>query len=320
MRRLVAFLLALALLLSVAQDSEARKRKHRRRKASPPVPALTPDGLPNIQAAGAVIVDLDAGEELYAKDADTVRPIASVGKIFVALVARDKGIPLSGQTTITEEDRRYAQGGARSRLPVGKTFTNHDLLRAMLIASDNRACTAIGRAVGLSPAKLVEAMNAKARMLGLKKTRFSDPSGLNGNVSTPRELAVALKAAMEDPVLVEIMTTPSVVVTSTDEPRIAIQYFNTNVSLRVGRYPILAGKTGYTDEARYCLAIAARIGERRFAMVFLGAVGELTRFADFSRAAQWIEAGGPARKRLRSPGVGASADAPPDAVTTRLAR
>jgi D-alanyl-D-alanine endopeptidase (penicillin-binding protein 7) len=285
------------------------------------VPALTKDGLPNIMAEGAVIMDLDAGSELFSKDADTPRPIASVGKIFAALVARDKGIPLEGETAISEEDKQYAQGGSRSRLPVGRAFKNVDLMKAVLIASDNRAVTAIGRGAGLTPKQLVEAMNEKARALGLKKTKFTDPTGLNGNVSTPREVAIALRASLEDPVLKEIMSTPETVIYSADG-RLAVQYFNTNVSLRVGRFHVLGGKTGYTDEARYCLAIAAEIGGRRLGMVFLGAQGELTRFADFSRSAQWFESGGAKLPRVKTAGmgVGGSADVPPGPMTTKLAR
>jgi D-alanyl-D-alanine endopeptidase (penicillin-binding protein 7) len=239
---------------------------------------------------------------------------------------RGRDLPLSGHTTITEQDRSYARGGARSRLLVGKTFTNHDLLRAMLVASDNRAVTAVARGAGLTPEELVSALNEKARELGLKKTVFADPTGLHGNVSTPRETAIALRAALDDPVLAEILATPTAVVTSVDEPRVAIWYVNTNVSLRAGRYAVLGGKTGYTDEARYCLAIATRIADRRIGMVFLGAEGELTRFGDFNRSAGWLASSSPTvpRGNKDRPGgegdVGAAADPPPPALTPRLGR
>ena len=160
----------------------------------------------------------------------------------------------------------------------------------MLISSDNRACPALGRAVGLSAAKLVEAMNAKARSLGLKQTRFVDTTGLKTNVSTTREVLTALMAAIAVPTLAEIMTTTQATVSSTDG-RVTVDYISTDVALRAGRYSVLGGKTGYTDEAKYCLAIAAKIGERRVGMVFLGADGKLTRFGDFNRTASWLLAG-----------------------------
>jgi D-alanyl-D-alanine endopeptidase (penicillin-binding protein 7) len=284
---------------------------------------VTKEGAPNIQAAAAVLVDLDAGQEIYAKNADDVRPIASVGKLFLALALRDKNIPLDGKTTITDEDRKFAEGGARSRLLVGKTFTNHDLLRAMLIASDNRACTALGRGAGMTPAELVAAMNEEAQKLGLVHTKFTDPSGVNGNVSTPREVLLALKAALDDPVISEVLSTPKITIQSVDAKNpISVEYSSTDLALRAGKYTVLGGKTGYTDDAKYCLAIAASFSGKKVGMVFLGAEGKLTRFADFNRVAEWFDTSGgklPVAPTidLHQKGVGALID-PPHAPLTPL--
>jgi len=65
----------------------------------------------------------------------------------------------------------------------------------MLIASDNRAPTALGRAVGLDADQLIAADEQVAKELHLKRTKFTDASGLRGNVSTAREMAIALRAA-----------------------------------------------------------------------------------------------------------------------------
>ena len=287
----------LALLLAAAPvwankkgRTPASKPKPRRTQIVREIPEVTRDGFPNIRSEAALIVDLDEGTELYAKNPEQVRAIASVGKLFLALVLMDRKIDLDATTQITQEDALLSARGARSRLQIGKSFTNHDLIRAMLISSDNRACPALGRAVGLSPAKLVEAMNAKARSLGLKRTRFVDTTGLKTNVSTTREVLTALMAAIAVPTLAEIMTTTQATVSSTDG-RVTVDYISTDVALRAGRYSVLGGKTGYTDEAKYCLAIAAKIGERRVGMVFLGADGKLTRFGDFNRSASWLLTG-----------------------------
>lgn len=299
MRRSLVLALSLVSVLAlnaIPETAHARSTKRGRavtkiskRQYIPPVAPLTKTGLPNIQAASAIIVDLDTGAELFAKNADELRPIASVGKLFLALAVRGKGLPLDATTSIQDEDVRFARGGARSRLPVGHAFTNLDLLRAMLISSDNRACTALGRAAGWTANELVAAMNRTAKGLGLKKTRFEDPSGLNGNVSTAREVIAALKASLADPVIAEVMGTPQATVRSVSSNPVVVDYISTDVALRTEkRFPVLGGKTGYTDEARYCLAIAARIGGRRVGMVFLGAEGKLTRFADFNRGAAWL--------------------------------
>jgi serine-type D-Ala-D-Ala endopeptidase (penicillin-binding protein 7) len=249
---------------------------------------FTPEGLPNIQSYSAIIIDLDSGEVLYEKNADEVRPIASTSKIFTAMAVRKAGIDLEAATQMTEYDRAYAARGARSRLLVGRAFRNLDLLRALLIASDNRAATALARALGLTTEQLVDRMNHVARELGLERTRLTDPSGLNGNESTARELAVAFQASLQDPLLAEMMGTREVEVHSSDERALTIAYRNTNRSLHSATHNVFAGKTGYTTPALYCLLIAAEVESRRLGMVFLGSYGRLTRFGDFGRAVRWV--------------------------------
>src|SRR5262249_43510589 len=137
------------------------------------VPTYTRGGMPNIQAQAAVVVDMKGdGPPLFQKNPDAVRPIASISKLMAMMVVLDHKLDLDAQTAISDEDRRIALRGARSRLPVGMTFTNRDLLHAALMASDNRAVPALGRAVGLGPEQMTAAMNARARELGLKVTTF----------------------------------------------------------------------------------------------------------------------------------------------------
>ncbi|HLU67371.1 MAG TPA: serine hydrolase, partial [Kofleriaceae bacterium] len=268
-----------------------KRRKKRAARRTPPVPALTAHGLPNVRSASALVVDLDSGTILYGKNPDRVRAIASTGKLFAALVVRQRGLDLEAATEITWDDVDAARGGARTRLDLGESYTNGDLLRVMLVASDNRAVTALGRAVGLSPSGLVAAMNDLARRLGLERTHFTDPTGLNGNVSTAREMAVALRAVLDDPVLAEILATRVISINrvSHKKPR-WLHYGNTNRLLHRGEYASLGGKTGYTAEAGYCLVTASVVNGRRLGFVFLGADGELTRFADFSRIWKWMAA------------------------------
>lgn len=244
-----------------------------------------------VSSERVVVMDRASGDVLYAKNERTIAGIASTTKIFVALVVRQRGLDLDGTTAITKEDRDYARGGARTRLNVGQSFTNHDLLRAMLIASDNRAPTALGRAVGLSPKQLIAAMNKLARELGLADTAFTDPSGLRGNESSAHDMALAFKAALEDAVLVEIMGTRDATVRATRKKAKPIHYHNTNQPLHGDTYQVFAGKTGYTRKAGYCLLTAARIDGRDVIMVFLGGEKKSTRFRDFYQVAKWLDRG-----------------------------
>lgn len=266
---------------------------HAKRGRTPHIPALTEDGQPNVRSVAAIAVDADTGKIVYAKNPDAVRAIASTGKIFVAMVARRKNLDLNALTEITKVDAKYAKGGSRTRLVVGHKFRNQDLLRAMLISSDNRAPTALGRAVGLAPEELIAELNKLAKELGLKKTRFTDPSGLNGNSSTAREMSTALGKAMEDPLLAEIMATKDTTVRSVAARPHRIHYRNTNRPLHRSRHEVLGGKTGYTTPAGYCLLIEARVNGRRLHMAFLGAKEKLTRFGDFGRVAKWVRGKSP---------------------------
>ncbi len=277
--------------------------KNRRGKKSAGIPALTKDGLPNVQARASFAMDADTGVIFFSRNPDEVRAIASTGKIFVAMLVRAKGIDLDAATEITKVDRDEARGGSRTRLPVGHSFRNIDLLRAMLIASDNRAPTALGRAVGLSPEELVAELNRLAKNLGLEKTSFTSPTGLRGNESTAREMAFALREAMKDDLLAEIMSTPTVSVRSiASRPRL-IHYRNTNRSLHGTRYHVTGGKTGYTDAAGYCLLIASELDGRNLIMTFLGTQGKLTRFGDFGRVTSWLQNGGLAKARAAAVGT-----------------
>jgi serine-type D-Ala-D-Ala endopeptidase (penicillin-binding protein 7) len=253
------------------------------------------DDLPEVKSKSVVVIDAETGAEIFGKDADEIRPIASTTKIFVALAVRKKGLDLDGWTEITRADVKQARGGARTRLDIRRVFRNRDLLRAMLIASDNRAPSALGRAAGMTPDQLVDAMNGIAKDLHLKRTKFTDPTGLRGNVSTAREMAIALRAALDDNLLREIMADPwEQIVGKGGVPKIA--YGSTNQPLIVKKYDVIGGKTGYTTAAGYCFITGARFGGREVVLSFLGARGKLTRFGDFNRVAAWLAAGAPGAK------------------------
>jgi D-alanyl-D-alanine endopeptidase (penicillin-binding protein 7) len=248
--------------------------------------------LPDVRSKSVVVLDSETGAEVFGKDADEIRPIASTTKIFVAMVVRKRGIALDEFTQITRVDVEAAKGGARTRLDWRESFRNRDLLRAMLIASDNRAPTALGRAVGLDPPGLVAAMNKLAKELGLAHTRFVDASGLRGNQSTAREIAQALRVALEDKVLREIMGTSEATIVSKDRSE-RIDYHTTNLPLAASKYRVTGGKTGFTEKAGYCYITGAELAGRKVVLAFLGAPGKHTRFGDFNRVASWLERGAP---------------------------
>jgi D-alanyl-D-alanine carboxypeptidase len=168
------------------------------------------------------------------------------------------------------------------------------------MASDNRAPSALGRAAGMTPEQLIAAMNEIAKDLNLRRTKFTDVTGLRGNVSTAREMALALRHALEDDVLREIMGDPyELVVGKGGKPKIG--YGTTNQALVAHKYDVIGGKTGYTVPAGYCFVTGARFHGREVMLAFYGADGKSTRFADFNRVAAWLEAGAPGGKIALDP-------------------
>lgn len=253
---------------------------------------LTPDGLPNIQSVSALVVDMQTGTVLYERDADTLRPIASISKLVGALVIKEE-CKLDPQTLhqMTSKNREAAKGGDRSKLTTGWFYSLKDLMHAALMRSDNRALPALGEACGMTPGQFGEKMTERVRKLGLTKTFFREPNGLSAeNVSTPREVLAFLREAVKYPELASILATQEYEVAAyKDGRRRGIKIRNTDRLLNKDLATIIGGKTGYTDLARYCFTVMARMKDNReLGMVFLGGEGKHTRFADFTRVVRWL--------------------------------
>jgi D-alanyl-D-alanine carboxypeptidase len=309
-----AVVAALVLAGGATPAHAAAKRGKAKRKKAVATERLVPAtkrGQPNVQAAGALVID-EGGAQVFAHNPDGERPIASISKLAAMLTVMDKGLELEGLSTINKTDVEVGKGGAKSRLLEGMTLSNRDLLHAALMGSDNRAVPALGRAVKLNPAQLVAGMNAKARQLGLKNTRFQEPTGLSvNNVSTPREVIVMLKQVIAHPVLGPITRRGDYDAHPVGKP--PIRYFNTDRPAQRTNVQLVGGKTGYNDFARYCLVVATKIDGRTYYMAFLGDEGKMTRFGDVARVADWIVSHKPKTVIASAPAApAAAAPATPD--------
>lgn len=260
MKHLTIFIISSFLLISAPQARRPRKER--------PV------------AKAWIAITLD-GTVLSERNADDIRSIASLSKLVATLVVVEEGLKLDGVTTMLDSDWKIAAGGSRTRLKRGKSYTNRDLLHAALLGSDNRAIPALGRAVGLNALSMVVKMNNRVRKMGLKKTLFLDPTGINyGNISTAREFVKILKEVMKNKILAKVMKKETYTVKR--KGLRSIIYNNTNILTRYGKYNIQAGKTGFNYSAGYCLATIVK--EKNLppvAYVILGSTGLLKRFGDF---------------------------------------
>ena len=287
MKRL-ATLFALLALASAAVAADKPVSRAKSTKATRAVADVDKDGDPNLMSTAALVLDANTGETLFAKNADAVHPIASITKLMTAMVVLDAKLPLDEPVQITTEDLDLLKG-TRSRLPVGAHFRRDDLIRIALVASDNRAAAALGRAYPGGTGAFVDAMNAKAKLLGLDSTRFVDSSGLApGNVSSPAELARLVAEASKYDVIREYSTTPAIDVTLPTTGR-KLAYVNTNALVRAGDWEIGVSKTGYISESGKCLVMQAMIANTPVVIVLLDSWGRLTRIGDANRIKRWLE-------------------------------
>jgi D-alanyl-D-alanine endopeptidase (penicillin-binding protein 7) len=171
---------------------------------------------------------------------------------------------------------------------VGTRLPREQALLLALLASENRAAHALGRTFPGGLSAFVQAMNAKARELGLEEARFEDPSGLSsGNVASARDLALLLEAAYRYPEIRDFSTRPA---TTIQAGRRSIQFPNTNALVRSPRWTIGLSKTGYIQEAGRCLVMQAMLANRPVLIILLDSWGKYSRLGDANRIKQWMEA------------------------------
>ena len=249
--------------------------------------SLTNVSSPRLHSNIALIYDEQSEQPLYDKNAGVVTPIASITKLMTAMIVLDAGLPLDEQVSVDAADQDTLKG-THSRLRVGMTFTRSELLKLALMASENRAASALARSYPGGTAAAILAMNAKARELGMLNTEFLDPTGLNSNnVSTAQDLVKMVAAARNYSLIHQYTTTAS---HSVDGLRgRALRFTNTNPLVRNSAWDIGLSKTGYINEAGRCLVMEATINQRSVIIVLLDSWGKLTRVGDANRVKKWME-------------------------------
>lgn len=238
----------------------------------------------------ALVINQKTNEVIYSKNLNTPTPIASVTKLMTAMVVLDAKLNLQDQVSISDMDVDYLKGTS-SRLPVGATMTREDLLNLALIASENRAASALSTSYPGGKQKFVQDMNIKAASLGMTQSHFEDSTGLNSNnVSTAQDLAKMVHAAYQYPLIRQITTSAGyeIFLSNRHQP---LHFNNTNALVRSeqSHWDIGLSKTGYISEAGRCLVMQATIAGEPMIMVLLDSVGKLTRIGDAIRVKKWVE-------------------------------
>jgi D-alanyl-D-alanine endopeptidase (penicillin-binding protein 7) len=209
---------------------------------------------------------------------------------MTAMVVLDADLDLDGPVTVGVEDIDTMKG-TRSRLQLGVTLPRREMLRLALMASENRAASAVARHYPGGVPAFVTAMNAKAAALGMSNTRFVEPTGLSSdNVSSAHDLALMVKSSSQYPLIREYTTQPSHFVEVQPTGRV-LGFNNSNPLVANEGWDIKVSKTGFIREAGKCLVLLAHIASKPVVIVLLDSLGRHTRIADAVRVKHWLETG-----------------------------
>jgi D-alanyl-D-alanine carboxypeptidase (penicillin-binding protein 5/6) len=216
-----------------------------------------------INSTAYIVIDAVTGEVYAQRNADDQRAMASLTKVFTFIETINRA-PLDQQILITNEDI-FKDTSTRVGFSPGDIFSVQDLLYGMMLPSGNDASHALARGLGAQPGdasgdvgyeRFIGWMNTRIDAMGLQNTQLVNPHGwgVPGHYSTAADLATFTRYAILFPEFLAI--------TGTQSYTTANGYSFNNTNKLLSTYPlIIGGKTGYDDDAGYCLIeIAARDG------------------------------------------------------------
>ena len=238
----------------------------------------------SLKSSVAMVVNQDTKEVYFEKNPSVSLPIASITKLMTAMVVLDSKLPLDETLVINADDVHIYR---TSRLAGGTVLTREEALLLALMSSENRAAYTLGRNYPGGIPAFVDAMNRKAKELGMNHSHFADPTGLmSENVASAEDLTRMLNAAYQYKMIREFSTWPDLTMVIAKRPQ---KFLNTNRLVRSGDMNIGLQKTGFINAAGKCLVMQARVNNTPLLLVFLDSVGTQSRFADAVRVRDWYE-------------------------------
>ncbi len=240
----------------------------------------------NVKAKAAIVLDVESNAILYSKNPNKKLPIASLTKIMTAVIVLEK-TNLDDIVTVSK-DAASIEKGKSNGLKANEKMSVENLLKMMLIASDNAAAVALAEHTSTNVDKFVELMNKKARLLGLQDTNFSNPSGLDqkGNYSTAYDVARLVDYSLEKPLIWDILRTQELTIASVDGKR---KHKLRNTNLLLGKMEnIVGGKTGFTEKAGQCLALVVSRDSKDNHKIISVVLNAKDRFSETEKLIKWI--------------------------------
>jgi serine-type D-Ala-D-Ala carboxypeptidase (penicillin-binding protein 5/6) len=236
------------------------------------------------QAKSAILIERDTGTILYDKNSHEKLPPASMTKIMTMVLimeAIDKG-NLTWEEKIRTSEHAASMGGSQIFLEPGEEMTTEEMMKGIAIASGNDASVAMAERIAGSEEAFVEMMNKKAEELGLKNTVFKNPTGLpaEGHYSTAHDMAMMAKELLKYEEITKYTGKyEDYLRNDTDK-----KFWLVNTNRLVKFYPGVDGvKTGFTNEAKYCLTATAQKNDMRLISVVFGAPTPKDRNAQITK-------------------------------------
>lgn len=241
------------------------------------------------ESSSAILIERDTGAVLYEKDSNKKLPPASMTKIMTMVLIMEA--IESGKISLDEKIRtsEYAasMGGSQIFLEAGEEMTADDMLKGIAIASGNDASVAMAEAIAGSETAFVKMMNDKAKAMGLKDTNFVNPTGLpaKDHYSTSHDMALMARELLKYDLITKYTGKyEDYLREDTDN-----KFWLVNTNKLVKFYQGVDGlKTGFTNEAKYCLTATAKRDDMRVVAVVMGAPSpkkrnsEVTKLFDYA--------------------------------------
>jgi len=235
-----------------------------------------------VDAKSAVLMDMYTGTVLYEQNAHAPLRPASVTKVMTMLLimeAIDSG-RLRWEDTVTASETAAAKGGSQIYLKVGETMTVSDMVKSIAVSSANDCACAMAEHLCGSEAAFADAMNDRAKELGMEDTYFVNCTGLDDGEGADRHLTSAYDIALMSRELMknhpDIQKFTTIWMDTVRDGAFGLA--NTNKLIRF--YPGATGlKTGFTQAAGYCLSATAAKGDLSLIAAVMGSETSQKRFA-----------------------------------------
>lgn len=258
MKRIISCLTLIAMLVSVTPMALAKEDTKTVELAD--------------KAKSAVLIERDTGTILYDKNSDEKLPPASMTKIMTMLLimeALDKN-QIKWDEKVRTSEYAASMGGSQIFLEPGEEMTVEEMLKGIAIGSGNDASVAMAEKIAGSAEEFVNMMNKKVEELGLKNTHFKNPTGLpeSDHYSSARDMALMAKELLKYEEITNFTGKYEDYLREGTEEK----FWLVNTNRLVKFYPGVDGvKTGFTNEAKYCLTASAKKDNMRVIAVVFGA-------------------------------------------------